>query len=356
MEEHEDIRAALNDAGFSEYQADIYVTLLPIERASVTELTEASSVPQPRVYDVLRSLENDGYLNTYKDDVLYASVADVSPIVGELREQGDRLIETADRIESVWERPKLEMANLVSFERYDTLVEESVDRIRLADNNVHLSVSLAELERMEDELQAVTDRDVSVHVSVHDGETEQHRLDSKRDTFSDLATEVRFCETRAPFLALIDGSLALFGVPGTWSNEYGLVVQDHVLTSMLYWYFQIQLWEFWNVIHSSESPDVYMSIRELIRDIEAFETPDAEVHVTVKGYDTASGDFVERSGVVTDTIITSDTDESLLRHPFIQATVVLATDEEEYTVGGYGAILEDLRAMEIVIDSVGYGE
>lgn len=354
MENHNEIKSVLKKAGFSAYQAEIYVTLLPIEQAPVTKLTDVSSVPQPRIYDTLQSLEKDGYVNTYKEDVLYASVTDVSPLVEELREQADSLIKTADSIESIWERPKLEMANLLIFEQYDTLLDKSFNQIQMAENHIHLSVSPSELESLEDKLRAATSRGVSVHISIHDGEVDQTSIERIQGDFSEIATEVRFCEMKAPFLALIDGSLALFAVPGTLSNEYGLLVNDHVLTSMLYWYFQIQLWEFWNVVYSSEAPDVYMSIRELIRDVEAFKSSDSKVHVTVKGYDTSTGDFVERTGIITDTIFTSESGDSPFTYPFIQAAVILKTDEAEYTVGGYGAILEDLRAIEIVINSVEY--
>ena len=57
--------SALRDAGLSPYQADAYVTILEVGAAPVTDIAEASGVPDPRIYDVLRDLEAEGYIELY---------------------------------------------------------------------------------------------------------------------------------------------------------------------------------------------------------------------------------------------------------------------------------------------------
>lgn len=66
----------LEDAGLSPHQADAFVTLLERGSASATDIAKASSVPDARIYDVLRDLEEDGYIETYEQDSLHARAND----------------------------------------------------------------------------------------------------------------------------------------------------------------------------------------------------------------------------------------------------------------------------------------
>jgi DNA-binding MarR family transcriptional regulator len=60
----DELHAVLEEAGLSPYQADAYETLLELGSASASEIATTSGVPQPRIYDVLRGLEDDGYVTT----------------------------------------------------------------------------------------------------------------------------------------------------------------------------------------------------------------------------------------------------------------------------------------------------
>jgi predicted HTH transcriptional regulator len=62
----------LQEAGLSPYQAQAYVTLLELGAAAASELATTSGVPGLRIYDILRDLEEDGYIVTYTQDQLYA--------------------------------------------------------------------------------------------------------------------------------------------------------------------------------------------------------------------------------------------------------------------------------------------
>ena len=70
--ESDELRDVLEEAGLSPYQAKAYVALLELGTASARELVEASGVPDPRIYDVVRSLEDRGYVETYTQDNLRA--------------------------------------------------------------------------------------------------------------------------------------------------------------------------------------------------------------------------------------------------------------------------------------------
>ena len=174
--------------------------------------------------------------------------------------------------------------------------------------------------------------------------------------YSTVASEVRFCSSLLPFVALVNGRTTVFGVGTHRTSEYGLVVDDHTLSSILHWYFEIQLWEPWETIHTVTADDdmTYVSIRELIRDIEALRSPETAVMVRVEGIATHTGEQISITGTV-ETFIDSDTYDSendSLTQPFIQAAIAVDDGETTYTVGGYGAILEDIRAIETTVVSI----
>jgi sugar-specific transcriptional regulator TrmB len=67
-----------------------YVTLLALCAAPVTEVAEASDVPDPRIYDVLRDLADAGYIETHEQDLLYARAVSPEEVLDDLRTRADR--------------------------------------------------------------------------------------------------------------------------------------------------------------------------------------------------------------------------------------------------------------------------
>ena len=48
------------------------------------EVAEASDVPDPRIYDVLRDLADAGYIETYEQDLLYARAVSPEEVLDDL--------------------------------------------------------------------------------------------------------------------------------------------------------------------------------------------------------------------------------------------------------------------------------
>lgn len=356
MDDRESLKGILTDAGFSQYEADIYLSVLELTDASVADIAEVSPVPRSRVYDVLRDLEREGYLETYEGDSLRARIGDPSAVVESLEERSRDFVEAADGIEEIWEQPQITQSSVRVFQEHGSVISEARSQLTEADNIVHLAVSPDELEAVSDTLSELRDRGVIVRVVLHegsDGFEEPSALDS---LYPEVATEVRFCTSLLPFVVLIDGNLTMLGVQSQLGSEHGMVIDDHILSSILHWYFQIQLWEPWDAVYSS--PEVcemiYVSIRELIRDIESVRGTGEAVTVRVEGIATLTGERVTVTGEVDD-ILYADSNaasDQPFRQPFIQAAIVITDESRDYTIGGYGAILEDIRATRITVLSV----
>ena len=354
MDDLDDLEEALADAGFSGYEAEAYLGILRLRDASVAELTDVCSVPRSRLYDVLRDLERGGYVETYEEGSLRARIATVSPAVDELREWSAELDDAADQLETLWERPRFEHTDISVFQTHAATVREATARIDAAEHAVHLCVTTTELLELADTLRSAVDRGVIVRIAIQSATGDEDE-DIPR-LFPEVASEVRRCESSMHFVALVDGSTGVLAVDNEWDGEYGLVANDNTLTSIFHWYFQIQLWEPWDTLYS-ESIGVrttYVSIRELIRDVESLRTDDESVFVRVEGIDTQSREAVDIEGEVLDVLYTDiyeDRDVTFAQQ-FVQAALKIRTNGDEHTVGGYGAVLEDIRAIQMTITSI----
>lgn len=356
MNERDGLIEVLTDAGFSQYEADVYLSVLELSDASAADVAEVSSVPRSRVYGVLHDLEREGRLETYEADTLRARITEPSAVTDELDEKARQFSSASASIEETWEQPPIKQSNVRVFRNHDATVGEARERLLEAETIVHLAVSPDELETLQETLATLHDRDVIVRIVLHGGQREFDDPTELGLPYSDVATEVRFCRSLLPFLALVDGDLTIFGVQGERRHEYGMVVDDHIHSSILHWYFQIQLWEPWDPIYSSVEADetTYISIRAFIRDIESVRQSGEQVTVRVEGIETATGEPMTITGNLEDIVYTDSdvTDEQPFSQLFIQAAIVVSDDGDHYTIGGYGAIVEDVRAIQITVLSI----
>jgi sugar-specific transcriptional regulator TrmB len=357
MNDVETLKQVLTDAGFSQYEADVYLSVLELKDASVADISEISPVPRSRIYGVLENLTRQGYLETYEEDSLRARINDPSTVIEELSERSQRFSEAAAGIEETWEQPRMRQNNVRVFQSHSGALEAARDQLSAAETIVHLAVSPAELETLQAPLSSLRERDVVVRIVLHEGYQELDDPSELGVPYPDIASEVHFCRSLLPFIVLIDGEQTIFGVQSQHGTEYGTVVDDHILSSILHWYFQIQLWEPWDVVYTDPDAEemTYISIRELIRDLESIRESGETATVRVEGIETFSGEQATIVGTVDDTIYTeSDAVETRpFSQPFLQAAIVVSDESDSYTIGGYGAILEDIRAMRITVLSIG---
>jgi sugar-specific transcriptional regulator TrmB len=356
MDDLAELEPALRDAGFSEYEAEAYLGLLRLRDASVSELREVCSVPRSRLYDVLRDLADEGYVETYEQDTLRARLANVEPVVAELRTRSADLQAAAEGLEDRWERPRFESTDISVFQTHSAALQEAVSQIEAADHVVQVCATPDEILEVSEALRAAQDRGVTVRLSMTD-DPDAGPAGDLPDLFTDIATEVRQCESAMPFVALVDGFVAVFAIDNEWDGEYGIVVDDNTLSSVLHWFFQIQLWEPWDTLYSASfgMPSTYVSIRALIRDIETLREDDETVRVRVEGVGLRRHEAVDIEGDVVDVIYTDvyQNRDVTFAQQFIQAAIRVRTDDgEEYTVGGYGAVVEDIRAITIEITDI----
>lgn len=79
----------LGRLGLKEYEAKIYVALVGLGEANVRKIHETSGVPRPRVYDILNSLAEKGFINIRQGSPLMYSAVRPDSVVSFLKKDLD---------------------------------------------------------------------------------------------------------------------------------------------------------------------------------------------------------------------------------------------------------------------------
>lgn len=356
--ETDELKAVLADAGLSPYQVEAYVTILELGSAAATEVAEASEVPDPRIYDVLRDLEADGYVETYEQDSLHVRAHDPAEVLADLRTRAEQYTEAAEEIEERWNQPAMEDHQLSFVKRFETVLERARESIRHAETQVDVSVTPEQFERLAPELASAYDAGAEVKVSVHTVPGESWSL-PEEDALAGVCTEARHRPLPAPFVSLVDRTETCFAPHADTLHEYGVLTSDRSHAYVFHWFFQTCLWEIYDTLYTTRTdgpPIQYTDIRECVRYVEPFLTDGAEIDAHVSGFDTSTGGAVEFQGRIVDACYGGSSTRDAERLPLAQlagmVNVTLSTDDGEVTVGGWGAMLEDVEAARIVIEAV----
>jgi sugar-specific transcriptional regulator TrmB len=359
----EALEGALADAGLSPYQVAAYLALLERGSATATEIAAASAVPDPRIYDVLRDLEAEGYVETYEQGSLRARAHDPSAVLSDLRGRAERFEAAAAEIEERWERPTPTIeghdASIVS--RFETVLEGGRRAIEGATDQVQLSVTPEQFERLRDVLADAHESGVNVRASVNTDPRDPEALPGT-GVLAATCTEARHRTLPAPFLVIADRETACFAPHPEAADRYGVLVEDRTHAYVFHWFFLSCLWEAFETVYdgrNDEPPIEYVDVRQCIREIEASLNDGATIHASVEGTDTATGGPLTLAGRITEVRYAGEPTERGVT-PLVRlagrATIVLdtGTDPDGGTreIGGWGAIVEPIEATRITIERI----
>jgi sugar-specific transcriptional regulator TrmB len=321
--------------------------------ASATEVAEAGDVPAPRIYDVLRTLESEGYIETYEQDTLRARAHSPRDVLEDLRARSERFERAAEEVEERWEQPELEGNDASIVSRFRTVLERAEAFIDEAAHQILLSTTVRNFERLRPMLAEAHDRGVTIRVSIH---TERNESPPDVSSLEGVVTEMRHRPLPAPFVALADRRKGCFAHHPDAYDRYGVLVNDRTHTYVFYWYFLTSLWDPWERIHDERAsgyPIEYMDIRHCVRDLSSIDLDDRDVRLRIEGYDVDTGEKREVVGsakaVRCPLPVGPDTNVVEMAG---QVTSDLETDDGDVEIGGWGALIEDVEATRISLLSV----
>lgn len=352
--DEEQLRAGLKEAGLSQYEADAYLTVLERGGTPAVKIAAQAGVPKSRIYDVLRDLEEDGYIETYEQDSLHARARDPAEILDNLQQRADRLAQTASEIESRWEKPGIDDHKITIVKRFESVLDQFRDIANRADNQIQLAASPSQIEALQSTLQDAIERNIFVKLCVTTSPSNAHEIDALE--FGPIATEVRHRSLPAPFTALVDTSHACFSPEMHPTDQYGILINDFSLSYVFHWYFHSALWQTWELVYADSMDGQkreYVDVRECICDIAPLLNDGIEIPVTIRGLDVETGEDITLSGHIVEIISAGSVNSEgslTLTQLAGQATLVLESNGQEYGIGGRGATLEDIEATRIIID------
>ena len=346
----------LEEAGLSPYQAVAYVALLELGSAAATEVAERSGVPGPRIYDVLRDLEEAGYVETYEQDTLRARIHDFGALQEALESRATRFSAAVEEIECRWDEPAMEQSVVSFVTRIETVIEAASEAIEGADNQVQIATSPEHYRRLRPALRTATENGASVHLSVFTSGDDESLPDA--EDVASVCTEARHRRLPSPFVTVTDRTTVCFAPHAGSTNEYGLIVDDRTHAYVFLWFFLTTQWDIWEPFYAGDERGVeteYLDVRHCVRDVEPLLDAGRTVRVRVEGIDTGSGAPVTVEGTAREVVVDPEYGGSDAR-PLVtyggRVALVLETDSGSVEVGGWGALVEDIEAHRLRVLSV----
>jgi sugar-specific transcriptional regulator TrmB len=351
----QELVTALENAGLSPYQADAYVAVLELGTAQATAVADASDVPDPRIYDVLRNLASEGYVEVYEQDSLHVRANSLDPMTADLKERAEQFMTAVDEIEHRWNDPPINDSAVTIVRKFETVLKNAIESVRSASVQVQVSLSVDAFHRLYPALAEATDNGVTVHLSIHTANGPETLPSTEK--IADVCSEARYRELPAPFTIIVDRTETFFAPHTGSTNEYGILVNDRTHTYVFHWYFLTTQWDVWEHLYdesSSEPPIRYVDIRYCVQDIRPLVDAGDTVMIRVEGSETDSGSERVVEGEVVD-VLTSDATETAagsITSYAGQVGMTIDTGFDRVSVGGLGAMVEDVEAHRITVLSV----
>jgi len=337
----DDLRGTLERVGerfnLGEYEIDAYLAVLEHGELTASEISERTDIPQPRVYDTVRSLSDRGLVELRESRPMKVVAIDPAEAFDDLERSLDDMI---DELEARYTAPARDTEAVSLVRSRATIIRYAEEVIRAAEYELALSLTPSLLDRFETDLVEAVERGVAVDLIVTPGADAPDPEQFDYDRVCTNARKRRGITT--PVIAVADGEYSTYATQDALRDDrerYGVIFNRSALGFLLSGFYGTVLWTTSEVLYEDETgrtlPRVYASIRRCVKDVRAVEEP---VFATVRGRDVLTGQPRVVRGELVDT--TFEATEEV-------ANMAIDTEDGEVTVGGQVATLEDVEAHEI---------
>ncbi|MFC5279011.1 HTH-type sugar sensing transcriptional regulator TrmB [Halorubrum rubrum] len=340
----DDLRATLDHVGdrfnLGEYEIDAYLAVLEHGELTASDIADRTDIPQPRVYDTVRSLADRGFVELRESRPMKIVAVDPDDAFDELRSS---FTEMVDELEARYTAPTRETEAVSLVKSRSTILRYLEEVIRGAEYELAVSLTPDLLRRFREELKLKVENGISVELLV----TPASRAPDPEDfDYLDVATIARARRgITTPVLAVGDGEYSVYATQDALRDDrerYGVIFNRSALGFLVSGFFGTVLWTTAETLAADGKarpfPRRYASIRRAVKDVREFDGDD--FYATVEGRDIETGRSVTVRGRVVD-VAFEDTEEV--------ASLVVETDDGRVEIGGRVAALEDVEGQVIVI-------
>jgi sugar-specific transcriptional regulator TrmB len=343
----DDLRDALEQVitvfDLGEYEVTAYLAVLQHGELSASELSEHTDIPQPRVYDTVRSLSDVGLVELKDSRPMTVLAIDPRDAFEDVQTSLDDLVDDLSRRYTAPTR-KPEAVSLVKSR--PTILRYLDDILSSAEYELMLSLTPRLLDRFEDKLRQVHDRGVAIEIVVSPA---SEAPPAGEFDYTSLATTVKGRRgITTPVVAVADGNYSMYAtresVRGN-NDRYGVIFNRSELGFLVSGFLNTVLWTTAETIVGNGEdlafPRCYGTIRRCISDLQALE---GEFYAAIEGRDVETGDPRVLEGRIVEAEFGRNREV---------ATLTIQTENGRVAVGDRVAAYEDIEAFEI---NVGRGE
>ena len=337
----DDLRLNMERVGerfnLGEYEIDAYLAVLEHGELTASEIADRTDIPQPRVYDTVRSLSDRGLVELRESRPMKIVAVDPEDAFGNIQSS---LTELVDELGARYTAPARDTEAVSLVKSRSTILRYLEEVIDNAEYELVLSLTPDLLRRFYDDLSAATDDGVSVDLLV----TPASRApDPEEFDYLEVCTIARARRgITTPVLAVADGEYSVYATQDALRDDqdrYGVIFNRSALGFLVSGFFGTVLWTTAETLATDGKnrpfPRRYASIRRAVKDVRDI---GGEFYATVQGRDVETGNPVVVEGKVVDVAFV-DTEEV--------ASMVIETEDGPVEVGGLVAALEDIEAQEL---------
>jgi len=337
----DDLEAALDQVisrfNLGEYEITAYLAVLQHGELTAAEIAERTDIPQPRVYDTVRSLGEVGLVELKESRPMEVLAIDPREAFGDIQSSLDELVEgLSERYTAPAREP--EAVSLVKSR--PTILRYLEDIIEAAEYELMLSLTPSLLDRFESRLTSRREAGIATEILLSPA---AEAPDPEVFDYGSVATTVKGRRgITTPVVAVADGNYSMYAtresVRGA-KNRYGVIFNRSELGFLVSGFLNTVLWTTADVIASEglalPFPRRYGTIRRCISDLTAL---DGECYATIEGRDVETGDHWVVQGRVAEASFGTNREV---------ATLVVESDDGRVDVGGQVAAYEDIEAYQI---------
>ncbi|WP_226006528.1 HTH-type sugar sensing transcriptional regulator TrmB [Natrinema salinisoli] len=324
-----------------EYEIDAYLTVLEQGQLTASEIADRTDIPQPRVYDTVRSLSDRGLVELRESRPMKVVAIDPGEAFDDVQTSFEQMIE---ELEARYTAPARDTEAVSLVKSRSTILRYLEEVIDAAEFELALSLTPDLLTRFEAELRAAVDDGVSVDLIVTPA---SEAPDPSEFAYGEVATTARARRgITTPVVAVADGNYSVYATQDALRDDqdrYGVIFNRSALGFLISGFFGTVLWTTAEQTLGEDGtarpyPRTYASIRRCVKDLI---DEGGEFYATIDGRDVEVGGQRIVRGRVRD--IDFEVSEE------VASLTIETEDGDAVSVGGRVAALEDVEAHEIHI-------
>jgi len=326
---------------FGEYEIEAYLAILEHGRLTASEIAERTDIPQPRVYDTVRSLSENGLVEIRESRPMEVLAVDPQEAFVNVQSTLSALV---DSLSERYTTPARDSEAVSLVRSRQTILRYIEDVITTAEYELVLSLTPDLLGRYEAELIERREAGVTIELLLAPAVDVPEPGSYDYDRVATAARARRGVTT--PVVAVADGTYSVYTVPEALRNgedRYGVIFNRSELGFLISGFMNTVVWTSATTLSETRDdrpfPRRYATIRRCVRDIGDADA-DGEFYGTVEGRDVETGKRRTVRGRVLDISIGTNRET---------AAITIEGADGPVDIGGQVAALEDIEAYEIAI-------